>query len=132
MKWSEAYLIGCQQVDEQHKELIEKVDELELRLENDEADDNSFTDALMFVVDYARNHFRDEENLMIETGYPGFENHRILHDRLVNHLANFLKDMQKGNGGTFSELVSYLHVWIDGHVLVEDIKFGRFYRSAKK
>ncbi|PKL42734.1 MAG: hypothetical protein CVV41_11915 [Candidatus Riflebacteria bacterium HGW-Riflebacteria-1] len=132
MKWSEAYLIGCPTVDEQHKELIEKVDELEQRLENDEADDHSFTDALMFVVDYARDHFRDEENLMFETGYPGFENHRMLHDRLVNHLANFLKDMQQGNGGTFSELVSYLHVWIDGHVLVEDIKFGKFFRTAKK
>ncbi|OGK04818.1 MAG: hypothetical protein A2W80_10315 [Candidatus Riflebacteria bacterium GWC2_50_8] len=132
MKWSEAYLIGCPKVDEQHKELIEKVDELELKLENNEADDEGFTDALMFVVDYARNHFRDEENLMIATGYPDFEHHRTLHDRLVSHLTNFLMDMQQGKGGTFSELVSYMHVWINGHVLVEDIKFGKFFRTAKK
>lgn len=132
MKWCESYSIGYPDIDAQHKELIEKVDELETRLTQGEVNDSIFSDAILFVVDYARTHFKDEEALMLKIGYPGFETQRRMHDHLINHLANFLKDMQRGNGGTFSELVSYLHVWIEGHVLNEDRKIGEFLRRTNK
>jgi len=127
MQWSDDYNIGCPGIDAQHKELVEKVNELEKLLASGQADDEGFSDAILFVVEYARIHFRDEEEFMQQMQYPGFLAHRKLHDQMVNHLANFLKDMQSGAGGTFSELVSYLYVWIQAHVLVEDRKFGDFY-----
>lgn len=130
MEWSDTFNIGCAVIDAQHKELIEKVNTLEELLARGEADDESFSDAILFVVDYARTHFSEEENLMEKLKYPGFAQHRKLHDQMVNHLANFLKDMQSGSGGTFSELVSYLYVWIEAHVLVEDRKFGDYYHSC--
>ncbi|PKL45967.1 MAG: hypothetical protein CVV42_18075 [Candidatus Riflebacteria bacterium HGW-Riflebacteria-2] len=127
MQWSDEFNVGCPGIDAQHKELVEKVNELERLLACGEADDENFSDAILFVVEYARTHFRDEEELMQKMQYPGFVAHRKLHDQMVNHLANFLKDMQSGNGGTFSELVSYLYVWIQAHVLIEDRKFGDYY-----
>lgn len=127
MQWSDDYNIGCPGIDSQHKELVEKVNELERLLTSGEANDESFSDAILFVVEYARTHFRDEEELMERMHYPDFAAHCKLHDQMVNHLASFLKDMQSGNGGTFSELVSYLYVWIQAHVLGEDRKFGEFY-----
>lgn len=130
MKWSDKFCIGCAIIDAQHKELIEKVAALEELLAQGKADDESFSDAILFVVEYARTHFKEEEDLMEKLQYPGFAQHRKLHDQMINHLANFLKDMQSGVGGTFSELVSYLYVWIEAHVLVEDRKFGDHYNSS--
>ncbi len=133
MQWSDDYKVGCPRIDEQHKELAEKVNELEKLLAGGRADEENFSDAILFVVEYARTHFRDEEELMQQMRYPAFAEHRKLHDHMVSHLANFLKDMQSGCGGTFSELVSYLYVWIQAHVLIEDRKFGDFYsQSAEK
>jgi len=132
MQWSDDYNVGCPGIDAQHKELVEKVNELERLLASGEADDESFSDAILFVVEYARTHFHDEEELMQQMQYPGFAAHRKLHDQMVNHLVAFLKDMQSGNGGTFSELVSYMYVWIQAHVLVEDRKFGDYYINHAK
>jgi len=132
MKWCESFSIGFPEVDSQHKQLIEKVDGLENQLMNGCVDDNSFANTFLFVVDYARSHFTDEEDMMLEIGYPEFEEHRQMHDQLINHLAIFLKDMQSGNGGTFSELISYLHIWIEAHILTEDRKIGEFLRQTMK
>lgn len=120
-EWLDSYSVGVRTFDESHKNLVEIVNKfVTATLEHKPLED--LTDLLTILIRYTRHHFRDEEDLMKETGYDLFEEHRKQHDVLFDQVLNFTGDFFHGRieRSKFAEFVIY---WLVTHILEEDMKY---------
>lgn len=128
LHWEDAYSVNVSEIDAQHKKLIGLINEM-----YDAAKVGRGTGILGTVlkelVDYTVYHFRTEEELFRQYGYPEFENHKKQHDDLTQNARNLKKEFDDGNNLITVELMRLLSRWLNVHVLEEDKKFGIFLNS---
>ena len=80
-----------------------------------------------FLKQYAQTHFRHEEGLQIESGYPDYENHKKYHEALMN-MVDDLSNRLKIEGPTLQlmgEINKQLGIWLINHIKTEDTKVAR-------
>jgi len=83
--WSEEYLIGIEEIDEQHQRFVElakpifETEELLLK--------ESIKETLFSLSEYMKLHFKDEELYMKKICFDELQAHKELHEALVRDLA---------------------------------------------
>ena len=132
--WKEHYRIGSDLVDSQHKELFDRVGSCikagqdegarEERLEQVQA-------TLEFMKEYVVIHFRDEEALQAEIGYPGLEKHAAIHAAFREEIRAVAQRVeQEGfDEEKVQEFASRVMTWLLMHVGKEYQKIGVVIRS---
>lgn len=130
IEWNHKYELGVPQIDNQHKELFEAINNI---LESVEKGGGRAEVAglLKFLEDYVIKHFSLEEALMKKHSYPNYDNHKTQH---AVFMANFfsLKKFYEARGAStsFIELVEkWVTSWLKDHILNIDQKFGEFLKS---
>ena len=78
---------GNKTIDEQHKELISKINDLLDAVETSQGQATAMR-MLNFLNDYVVYHFEAEENLQKEVGYPGLADHQKQHESLKQTVAD--------------------------------------------
>ena len=120
-RWDERYVLGIHSVDQQHKQLVEIINQLHgasLRGEKRE----TISAILASLVHYTRVHFSDEETMLESAGYPDLDMHRSKHQGFVSHLS----DMQHrfdGGQDVAGDLLAFLRDWLAGHILGTDKRY---------
>lgn len=71
MAWNESLSVGVDQIDEQHKELFKRVDQLFEAGKNQKAKEY-IGELLDFLDDYTKKHFQEEEQYMQRIQYPEY------------------------------------------------------------
>lgn len=80
---------------------------------------------------FAKNHIRDEEDLMATIGYPAAEAHRQEHTLMINSVASLLLHIQASDkAGSITGAMS-LKSWHDNHVAT-DRKLLTYLEQSKK
>lgn len=130
MKWDQSLSIGCEVVDNQHKELICLVDQLETSLGKG-IPPQQLGDAIKYFVSYTRHHFSAEENLMQSIDYDELKDHKELHNKLIQDVTDILIALKNGKIISSAELVKFLVDWVKKHVTEEDQKIGTYWRTKK-
>ncbi|MCK5851818.1 hemerythrin domain-containing protein, partial [bacterium] len=74
--WTDEMSIGVELVDEQHKMLIQHLNDLTNAIESHHSV-NQIVKTLDFLIEYTNFHFTEEEKHMSETNYPGLEHQKI-------------------------------------------------------
>ena len=91
-------------------------------------------ETLAFLVDYTIYHFDREEALQIESGYPGYDEHKKIHEAFKTTVAKLVKRFD--DNGSSDELVKDIREtvieWLTNHMQNEDTKIGDFLRGKKK
>ena len=123
--WSDEYLLGDRIIDKQHKHLFAVASDL---LENywnkEEVDKKALVTTVNFLKEYIINHFDYEEKLQIAAKYKGYEEHKKLHEHLLNQLLDHEKALLQSD---FSQkdidaFIAMLVAWLKYHVAIEDKK----------
>lgn len=112
---------GNKTIDEQHKELISKINDLLDAVETSQGQATAMR-MLNFLNDYVVYHFEAEENLQKEVGYPGLADHQKQHESLKQTVAD-LREMlteEEGASPAFVEqlnkkVVEWLYKHIEGY-----------------
>jgi hemerythrin len=86
LRWVEPFSLDVQLLDDQHRRLLEHVQQAIAALQG--ARERDAAQLLDSITDIAREHFNDEEMLMHEVEYPGYVNHVEQHRRLVLQVEN--------------------------------------------
>ncbi|MBN2530601.1 MAG: hemerythrin domain-containing protein [Deltaproteobacteria bacterium] len=119
--WKDDYSVGVEILDRQHKYLFDKVRVVsELKLD----------EAKMFISDlyqYFVQHCAAEEAHMAAIGFPELENHRKLHERLVEQLDTVATNF-KPDARTILKLKLFYFEMLTSHILKEDKKYFNFNR----
>jgi len=125
--WTESLAVGHRTIDEQHRELIDRFRDLLLACKAGKGKDK-VAELFGFLDSYVASHFRAEEQLMAEHGYPGLIEHKSQHAWLVGKLAD-LKGTLQADGPSFHLVVEAnqtLLNWIVEHIRNTDVRFGKF------
>ena len=135
-EFDESLVTGNEMIDGQHKELIQKINDL-----LDSCEENGGKAAavrmLNFLADYTEFHFQAEEKLQEEIAYPGIEEHKKKHEefiRTVEELHEMLEE-EEGPSEAFVEQVNKNVIeWLYGHIKSFDRSVAeyKFVRANEK
>ncbi len=113
--WNDKYSVEIQEIDEQHKVLVELINRLydAIAAKKDVEQMGKIMDEL---VDYTKTHFAVEEALMRVLQYPDYEPHKAIHDRIVAQVVDFQTKFHAGDRGMGMELLMFLKNWLFDHI----------------
>ena len=123
--WTNEYSSKIDEVDNQHKFLIQIIDDLFLAIQKGEQK-NIQNDLLFRLLNYVHYHFAFEEGLMMKNQYPYLEKHKIEHQRLTLKVLDYYKDVKIRNRDISTELLVFLKDWLNEHILKTDKEMGNW------
>lgn len=112
-------LLGLQEIDNDHIKLFKIIDDLNNHSLSEVDKDVIFVK----LIEYATGHFSREETLFQASNYDA-EHHKSEHQKFLMMLNQFDSSKTK-----MTDLLKFLTVWLNHHILVEDKKFVEFYRT---
>ena len=124
MEWYDSYCIGDEKIDSQHKNLVEMISRLQESLPGEGVKQET-ANTLKFLVQYARQHFADEEELMKRISFEEYDQHKLQHKKFIMQVTNMLLDIKKRKQVNSLELFDFLMEWLFNHIKNEDKKIGR-------
>ena len=128
--WSDKLSVSVNSVDEQHKELVRMLNELNAALDSGQAG-TVIGRILRGLIHYTASHFAHEEDLMRRQGYPGYQKHRKEHQRLVARVFDLQAQFDTGRADINTEVLNFLKQWLTEHIQGSDKEMG-MYLSANK
>ena len=116
-EWSEAHSVGVPLMDEQHKELAGLINRIGEDLKAGH-DAERLHESFARLVQAARAHFADEEQLMAHAGLgAAAERHKQEHRRLLEELESQADALE---GRSMSLTMRYLNFWLLHHIETTD------------
>jgi hemerythrin len=124
--WREQMQIGHPAIDDDHKYLIDVINEFIARAEHGDRR-CEFDDIFTKLAHYTRLHFEREERLQLASRYAGYREHKLAHSQLLIRLKNLHHNFSKEPNPAVRlrmvpELTQFLRTWLIDHILDEDRK----------
>ncbi len=121
MTWRPDFNLGIDEIDEQHKKIVELINTLNKAFINNEACEKLGA-ILDEMADYADYHFRTEETLFIQHLFPFSEEHKRLHENFRSKVSQFKEQFENGLPVTF-RILGFLRKWLTNHILDVDREY---------
>lgn len=130
IKWDEKFSVGIPEIDQQHQKLFQIIDAVfDGFTAGGEKEKKALAEAFDKVLDYTRYHFATEERYFEEFHYPDAEEHKKQHARLLRETLAMKKQYTEDPSSTITfELVDFLTLWLQKHILLHDKKYAPFVR----
>ena len=123
-EWSESYSLHNEKIDEQHQELFRLANCVEA-LDAKTTTKETLATLLKEFFAYMREHFKDEEVYMQSLGYPRLEEHKKLHENIVDAMTTLLKET-KGIETLQAKMKVVSHKWLVEHILENDLHIEKW------
>ncbi len=125
-KWTDEFSIGVDEIDRDHKRLLELLNDLHDAVEAG-ASRAILGNALDGVMLYVNYHFAHEEGLLLRMSYPGYEKHRQQHQSLMVTVKEVHESFQSQASDALPRQVpEFLTNWLFEHVLRADRAFSLY------
>lgn len=124
--WTPDLETGIRQIDLQHQELIEIINEFEAALEAGD-DARAMADLLPRLAAYVAFHFATEEAMI--PGVPGAASHKALHTEQHKDFSERLMKLKTMSGHELrremTTMLEYLKQWLVDHIMKTDKQLAR-------
>jgi hemerythrin len=127
LSWRENYRVGIQAIDTEHQYLFKLINEFHDKYAYGDTH-RQLVLVLNRLVAYAEEHFRHEEALMQQIGYPRVARQREMHAKLYTSIFALNEKLSLDGAKADAETLRFLKTWIIGHILNEDMDIGEFLR----
>jgi len=125
LTWKDSYSVGIESIDNDHKKLLHLINNLQTAI--DYKTDKLFErQTLDEVLDYTKYHFRREEGLMENNGYPDFVPHKKKHEEMIEKVNDYVQAYEKGESDAIESLLTYLKSWLINHINGTDQEYSEF------
>ncbi len=121
--WSEKYSVGIASIDAQHKKLVEMLNRMHEAMKVEKGDE-ALTTILEEAIKYAQEHFSYEEELLLQTKYPEFEEHKKFHAAFSQKASILMEQLKEGKQILTIGTWQFLKSWLEEHVQGEDKKYS--------
>ena len=135
VQWNDTYSINVAEVDRQHQQLFDLINELHEAMMEERTrhtmatvvhELDTMATVLKELMDYTSYHFSTEENYMVEHAYPECDVHKAAHSQFIERVQAFKQDFDGGQALHSVEIVEFIRDWWRSHILVVDKKLGAF------
>jgi len=124
--WTEKNNLGVPIIDEQHRGIVSTINSFHCFIQEGHGEE-ALKPTLIILEQYTSIHFRTEEALMKEAGYPDLEDHILLHHGLMKRT----KEIVRG-AASYKEpeiTLKFLKEWWLGHINMEDRKYAPYVKA---
>lgn len=128
LTWNENMMIGIQSIDNQHQRWIDLINDLHETMQRWKGSE-AINQTLASMLDYTRVHFSDEEKLLSTHSYPGYVQHKQLHDGFINRIKELQDRLQKGHIILTISVMKSLRDWLKNHIQKVDRQYAPFLKS---
>lgn len=120
MKWIAEYNTGIDVIDDQHKRILEYINEIEnIHIIIDRVKVKGILDN---IIDYTQSHFTFEESLQEEADYQYRIPHKRVHDLFIKKIESYRSRFEQGDS-IESELHEVLSKWLINHIQHDDADY---------
>ena len=127
LKWKDAYTMGEDKIDEQHKGLFNLSNEIYHLVEAGVDEAEIFRELFIALNDYTVEHFIYEEMYMQSQSYPALKEHIEQHIEFSQKLKKLALGINKDSH--IKDIGDFVTTWLLQHVLDEDMKYKNFVDS---
>ncbi len=118
-EWSADMAIDGGVIDQDHQQLIALVNQLH-RYTAEGQGREVVGEVLAELLGYTEAHFRREEQLMVEWGFPDLPAHRVKHERLVLRMQELQRLHDAGSMAVAALLSVAMRDWLSLHIRRSD------------
>ncbi len=126
--WEEKYSVGIAEFDNQHKKLIDMLNDLYEAVKAGEGK-SKMSEIIEGLVDYTIVHLKSEEAVFDKYDYPDREEHKAEHQKFVDEVAEFQKGFENGSVTLTVEVMNFMRNWLFSHIFHTDKKYSAFLMS---
>jgi hemerythrin len=128
MTWSNKYSVGVEVLDNQHKALMNVLNDLHAASMKGKAQQvaGRLIDQLGSL---AREHFAAEEGLMESIRFPGLAGHRAKHKEMTDKIAEYVARHKKGDTTVYTQLLYFMRDWLSNHMSTVDREYSLWMAS---
>lgn len=129
IEWDEALSTGVPLLDEQHRSIVAILNTMQFFIERKRTHE-MLIGTLDGLVQHAAIHFKTEETLLAESGYPELERHAAKHRQLFQDLQLVAREATKGNDPR--PVLAFLASWWLNHIREDDLRYVPTLTGRKK
>lgn len=121
IEWHSGLEVELQLIDREHRELVERLNQL-IELLTGGAPRERWLEALDGLINHVVEHFTHEERVMENVRFPGYAEHRLHHQQLVQEVTEFRSGLNSAGDDDTLATIRFLKFWVIKHVVQEDLK----------
>jgi len=133
MYWTENLSTGIKTIDDQHKDIINKMNDV-FKSKNTSKNPNEILETLRYLETYVKNHFADEEKIQIQSKYPKYQQHKQAHNEFIKSVDKLFEKFNK-EGVVLSLIIDVNKTILDlfvKHIINVDKQFADYYKGLNK
>ena len=120
--WKNEYSVHVKEIDNQHKQLFEIINNL-IQVLNTAPKDEVIAEIIGKIVKYKELHFATEEKYFKQFNFEGSNEHEIAHKEFTAKVAAVQAEYQGDTISFAFALVDFLEDWLIGHLMHMDQKY---------
>ena len=125
LAWDDGYRTGIGMIDQEHEALFALYREAMATGSGAPGDRKRVLKAVAALDGAMREHFRNEEELMDETGYADRVAHHKQHDHFLSQFGRLRKKIEEGAPDD-DAMRGFFKNWVGCHLMISDKDFGAF------
>jgi hemerythrin len=130
IKFSDPFRVGHFMLDQQHEELfalLSQLHELVMRKSGQPELQQAIAPLHHTIV----NHFQTEESLMRNNAYPGYLEHKQIHEDLLSRLADVESQLKRADESLPLAVAVFIKEWLKHYLSHEDRRIMEHLESLK-
>jgi len=128
--WSKTFSVGIRSMDNQHKELLNLVNDMYNHVIGDEKEENAyFKKVVKKTVSYIKTHFADEEKILKSIKFHGYFDHKRAHDSFILKVVDNVRDYENGKRVNLTSFTHFLREWILTHIAIMDKQYFEYFKK---
>jgi hemerythrin len=127
MTWNDEFLVGVEEIDNQHKALVESMNHLACMIRS--GDTSGIDEILAFLAHYAHFHFGSEERMMHKFHYPMMGDHVQEHRKFIKEFIRLKENITSGLHDPLYlgfQIQLMMFDWFANHTTKTDRHLGKF------
>lgn len=128
IEWNRSLCVEISLFDQQHQELVSIINRLHQAIKEGQGS-QILEEVFDQLVAYTQFHFKAEEELMLQYGYPDYEHHKREHVILVGQVADIATQIKAGKVFQPINVMQFLVNWLTNHLKGEDKQYSAFFKS---
>jgi hemerythrin len=129
--WSDKFELGIDEIDAQHKKFFDATHRLYDDILNVRGE-HAVEESLVFLRNYAIEHFKTEEAFIQKHGYPRVDEHKQLHVDFIEKLDGLVDEFdiyQAPTQGMADQILELTQGWLTDHIIDEDTLYAEHVRA---
>jgi len=125
--WQNSYSVGNEQIDNEHRVFVEIIGRIHDAVLKEKSTDH-IKRLMRELETYAVFHFVSEENIMVDSAFPGLGEHKKEHEKLLKTLDSKIKKIASHEVDP-KTLVYFLVEWFVEHTTNRDLKLAKHLKN---